>query len=86
MAKKSWPVMVGEYTSLAFLLPMASLVGYAIGHIDVPCGVERDVARPIEEVGWRPGSGRLTGWRRNGSAAGAPSARRDRDGLGFAAQ
>jgi F0F1-type ATP synthase assembly protein I len=26
-------VMVGEYTSLAFLLPAASLVGYAIGYL-----------------------------------------------------
>ena len=32
-SKRSWPVMVGEYTSLAFLLPMAALVGYAIGHL-----------------------------------------------------
>ena len=26
-------VMVGEYTSLAFLLPAATLVGYAIGYL-----------------------------------------------------
>jgi F0F1-type ATP synthase assembly protein I len=26
-------IMVGEYTSLAFLLPAASLVGYAIGYL-----------------------------------------------------
>jgi F0F1-type ATP synthase assembly protein I len=31
--KKSWPVLVGEYTSLAFMLPLASLVGYAIGYL-----------------------------------------------------
>ncbi len=33
MAKKSWPVLVGEYTSLAFLLPVATFVGYAIGYL-----------------------------------------------------
>ena len=33
MAKKPWPVMVGEYTSLAFLLPVAAVVGYAIGYL-----------------------------------------------------
>jgi F0F1-type ATP synthase assembly protein I len=26
-------VMVGEYTSLAFMLPAATLVGYAIGYL-----------------------------------------------------
>lgn len=26
-------VMVGEYTSLAFMLPAASLIGYAIGYL-----------------------------------------------------
>ncbi|HTT61594.1 MAG TPA: AtpZ/AtpI family protein [Bryobacteraceae bacterium] len=31
--KKSLMVMVGEYTSLAFLLPAASVVGYAIGYL-----------------------------------------------------
>jgi F0F1-type ATP synthase assembly protein I len=33
MPKKSWPVLVGEYTSLAFLLPVSTLVGYAIGYV-----------------------------------------------------
>jgi len=33
MAKKSWPVLVGEYTSLAFMLPIATFVGYAIGYL-----------------------------------------------------
>lgn len=33
MAKKPWPVLVGEYTSLAFLLPVATLVGYVIGYL-----------------------------------------------------
>ncbi|HXA52394.1 MAG TPA: AtpZ/AtpI family protein [Candidatus Acidoferrum sp.] len=33
MAKKSWPVLVGEYTSLAFLLPVCTFVGYAIGYL-----------------------------------------------------
>jgi F0F1-type ATP synthase assembly protein I len=32
VAKKSWPAMVGEYTSLAFLLPVSAFVGYAIGY------------------------------------------------------
>ena len=31
MPKKSWPVLVGEYTSLAFLLPVCILVGYIAG-------------------------------------------------------
>ncbi|MGA2580403.1 MAG: AtpZ/AtpI family protein [Bryobacteraceae bacterium] len=31
--KRNLMVMVGEYTSLAFLLPAASLVGYAIGYL-----------------------------------------------------
>ena len=31
MPKKSWPVLVGEYTSLAFLLPACIVVGYAAG-------------------------------------------------------
>jgi F0F1-type ATP synthase assembly protein I len=30
---KSWKVMVGEYTSLAFLLPSATMVGYIIGYL-----------------------------------------------------
>jgi ATP synthase protein I len=30
--KKSWPVLVGEYASLAFMLPIATFVGYAIGY------------------------------------------------------
>ena len=33
MSKKPWPVLVGEYTSLAFMLPVATLVGYAIGYL-----------------------------------------------------
>jgi F0F1-type ATP synthase assembly protein I len=33
MPKKPWPVLVGEYTSLAFLLPVSALVGYAIGYV-----------------------------------------------------
>ncbi len=32
-SKKPWPVLVGEYTSLAFLLPVATFVGYAIGYL-----------------------------------------------------
>jgi F0F1-type ATP synthase assembly protein I len=31
--KKSWPVLVGEYTALAFLLPAAAFVGYLIGYL-----------------------------------------------------
>jgi F0F1-type ATP synthase assembly protein I len=31
--KKPLAVMVGEYTSLAFLLPVSTLVGYAIGYL-----------------------------------------------------
>ena len=30
--KKPFSVMVGEYTALAFLLPVATFVGYAIGY------------------------------------------------------
>ena len=30
--KKPWPVLVGEYTSLAFMLPIATFIGYAIGY------------------------------------------------------
>ena len=33
MAKKPWPVLVGEYTSLAFLLPVSALIGYALGYL-----------------------------------------------------
>ena len=33
MAKKPWPVVVGEYTSLAFMLPAAALIGYVIGYL-----------------------------------------------------
>jgi len=31
--KKSWPALVGEYTSLAVMLPAATFVGYAIGYL-----------------------------------------------------
>ena len=31
--KKPWSAQVGEYTSLAFMLPMATLVGYVIGYL-----------------------------------------------------
>ena len=31
MAKKPWPVLVAEYTSLAFLLPVCALVGWLLG-------------------------------------------------------
>jgi F0F1-type ATP synthase assembly protein I len=31
--KKPWPILVGEYTSLAFMLPVATLVGYVIGYL-----------------------------------------------------
>jgi F0F1-type ATP synthase assembly protein I len=30
--KKPFSVLVGEYTSLAFMLPAATFVGYAIGY------------------------------------------------------
>ena len=33
MAKKPWPVLVGEYTSLAFMLPVSSLIGYVLGYL-----------------------------------------------------
>jgi F0F1-type ATP synthase assembly protein I len=33
VAKKPWPVLVGEYTSLAFVLPVSSLLGYVIGYL-----------------------------------------------------
>ena len=32
-SKKPWPVLVGEYTSLAFMLPMATFVGYILGYL-----------------------------------------------------
>ena len=38
MPKKTWPVLVGEYTSLAFLLPVATFVGYAVRAI---CSIRR---------------------------------------------
>ena len=31
--KKPWMATVGEYTSLAFLLPVSTFVGYAIGYL-----------------------------------------------------
>lgn len=31
--KKPWAAMVGEYTGLAFLLPVSTFVGYAIGYL-----------------------------------------------------
>jgi F0F1-type ATP synthase assembly protein I len=31
--KKTWMASVGEYTSLAFLLPVSTLVGYGIGYL-----------------------------------------------------
>ena len=31
--KKSWMTMAGEYTGLAFLIPVSTFVGYAIGYI-----------------------------------------------------
>ena len=31
--KKPWPVLVGEYTSLAFMLPIATFLGYAAGYL-----------------------------------------------------
>ncbi|MEO8597898.1 MAG: AtpZ/AtpI family protein [Candidatus Solibacter sp.] len=33
MAKKPWPVMVGEYTSLAVMLPASAVVGYILGYL-----------------------------------------------------
>jgi F0F1-type ATP synthase assembly protein I len=33
VAKKPWPVMVGEYTGLAFLLPVSALIGYVLGYL-----------------------------------------------------
>ena len=31
--KKKWGVLVGEYTSLAFMLPTATFVGYTLGYL-----------------------------------------------------
>jgi F0F1-type ATP synthase assembly protein I len=31
--KKSWMTTAGEYTSLAFLLPVSTFVGYVIGYL-----------------------------------------------------
>jgi F0F1-type ATP synthase assembly protein I len=31
--KKPWMATVGEYTSLAFLLPISTFVGYGIGYL-----------------------------------------------------
>jgi F0F1-type ATP synthase assembly protein I len=33
MAKKPWPALVGEYTSLAFLLPVCIGLGYVLGSL-----------------------------------------------------
>jgi F0F1-type ATP synthase assembly protein I len=33
VAKKPWPVLVGEYTSLAFMLPASALIGYVLGYL-----------------------------------------------------
>ena len=33
MAKKPFAVLVGEYTTLAFLLPAATFVGYLMGYL-----------------------------------------------------
>jgi len=33
VAKKPWPVLVGEYTSLAFLLPVSAFIGYLLGYL-----------------------------------------------------
>ncbi len=33
MPKKTFMVMVGEYTSLAFLLPVSTFVGYLLGYL-----------------------------------------------------
>ena len=30
---KSWIVMIGEYSQLAFVLPAATIVGYGIGYL-----------------------------------------------------
>ncbi len=31
--EKSWIVMIGEYSQLAFVLPAATVVGYGIGYL-----------------------------------------------------
>jgi F0F1-type ATP synthase assembly protein I len=31
--KKRWSVLVGEYTSLAFMLPIATFLGYTFGYL-----------------------------------------------------
>lgn len=31
--EKNWVAMIGEYTSLGFLLPVSTLVGYVIGYL-----------------------------------------------------
>lgn len=31
--QKSWIVMIGEYSQLAFVLPAATIVGYGIGYL-----------------------------------------------------
>jgi F0F1-type ATP synthase assembly protein I len=33
VAKKPWRVLVGEYTSLAFMLPASALIGYGLGYL-----------------------------------------------------
>jgi F0F1-type ATP synthase assembly protein I len=33
VAKKPWPVMVAEYTTLAFVLPVCAFVGYILGYL-----------------------------------------------------
>jgi F0F1-type ATP synthase assembly protein I len=33
VAKKPWPVMVAEYTTLAFVLPVCAFVGYLLGYL-----------------------------------------------------
>jgi ATP synthase protein I len=33
VAKKPWPAMMAEYTSLAFLLPAAAMMGYGLGYL-----------------------------------------------------
>jgi len=31
--EKNWKVMVGEYTTLAFVLPACTVIGYLIGYL-----------------------------------------------------
>ena len=33
MAKKPWPILVAEYTTLAFVLPVSAFVGYLLGYL-----------------------------------------------------